>query len=148
MTRPPALLDVNLLVALAWPNHVHHQPARTWFAQHATSGWVTTPVTEVGFVRVSSNPRVIPTAVTPRTAMAVLSRMCGVGEHRFWPDSARLVDARIDLSRLATHRQVTDAHLVVAAAALGGRLVTFDAGVAELLRADDRGLVEVVRLSC
>ncbi|HZF12700.1 MAG TPA: hypothetical protein VFE33_28255 [Thermoanaerobaculia bacterium] len=26
-----AVLDVNLLVALAWPNHVHHQPALAWW---------------------------------------------------------------------------------------------------------------------
>lgn len=147
MTGAAALLDVNFMVALGWPNHVHHQVARAWFSRHAASGWVTTPVTEVGFVRVSSNPRVIPTAVTPVTAMAVLSRMCGLGRHRFWADSARLVDAPFDLSRLAAHRQVTDAHLLVVAAALGGRLVTFDSGIPELLHVSDRHLVEVVRHS-
>jgi predicted nucleic acid-binding protein len=25
------LLDVNVLIALAWPNHVHHGIARNWF---------------------------------------------------------------------------------------------------------------------
>ena len=30
-----ALPDVNTLIALAWPNHVHHDAARSWFAmQH------------------------------------------------------------------------------------------------------------------
>jgi predicted nucleic acid-binding protein len=29
------LLDVNLLIALAWPNHVHHTSARAWFSTHA-----------------------------------------------------------------------------------------------------------------
>ena len=27
-----ALPDVNVLIALAWPNHVHHDAARSWFA--------------------------------------------------------------------------------------------------------------------
>jgi predicted nucleic acid-binding protein len=27
-----SLLDVNVLLALAWPNHVHHAASRTWFA--------------------------------------------------------------------------------------------------------------------
>ena len=27
-----ALLDVNVLVALAWPNHVHHTQAHRWFS--------------------------------------------------------------------------------------------------------------------
>ena len=39
-----ALLDVNLLVALAWPNHVHHQAAHRWFARRARHGWAV-PVT-------------------------------------------------------------------------------------------------------
>lgn len=79
--------------------------------------------------------------------MAVLSRMCRTGGHQFRPDSARLVDTPLDLSRLAAYRQVTDAHLVLVAAALGGRLVTFDSGIPELLQDSDRHLVEVVRLS-
>ena len=145
MTGPAALLDVNFLVALSWPNHVHHQAARTWFSRHSPTGWATTPVTEAGFVRVSSNPHIIPTAVTPATALSVLDRMCGLVGHRFWADSARLLDAQVDLSRLAAHRQVTDAHLIVVAAGSGGRLVTFDTGIPQLLRPADRHLVEVVR---
>lgn len=50
-----ALLDVNLLVALAWPNHVHHQAALGWFQRNQAAGWATCPLTESGFVRVSSN---------------------------------------------------------------------------------------------
>jgi predicted nucleic acid-binding protein len=26
-----SLLDVNVLVAFAWPNHVHHSAAQHWF---------------------------------------------------------------------------------------------------------------------
>ncbi len=63
------LLDVTVLVALAWPNHVHHHSARRWFA-HRPGPWATTPVTECGFVRVSSDRVVIPDAVTPEAAGA------------------------------------------------------------------------------
>ena len=31
-----ALLDTNVLLALAWPNHQHHAQAHAWFAAH---GW-------------------------------------------------------------------------------------------------------------
>ena len=34
-----ALFDVNLLVALAWPSHVHHQAALAWF-QRTSGGWL------------------------------------------------------------------------------------------------------------
>ncbi len=38
MSRP-ALLDVNLLIALFDPDHVHHEPAHFWFGPHRSSGW-------------------------------------------------------------------------------------------------------------
>jgi predicted nucleic acid-binding protein len=44
-----SLLDVNLLVALAWPNHVHHQVALSWFQKNQASGWATCPVTQSGY---------------------------------------------------------------------------------------------------
>ena len=49
------LFDVNVLVALAWPNHVHHARALDWFREHSPLGWATCSITETGFVRVSSN---------------------------------------------------------------------------------------------
>ena len=51
-----ALLDVNLLVALFDPDHIHHDLAHDWFEDHHRSGWATCPVTENGFVRVLANP--------------------------------------------------------------------------------------------
>lgn len=41
MTRRPrvALLDVNVFVALFDPNHVHHDVAHDWFADHHRRGW-------------------------------------------------------------------------------------------------------------
>lgn len=121
------LPDVNVLVALAWPNHVHHAPARAWLAAAAERGWATTPLTETGFVRVSANPRAVPHAATPQTALDVLARLCAVGRHEFWPDDHRLLAERIP--GLATYRQVSDAHLLGLAGRRGGRLVTFDRGL-------------------
>jgi predicted nucleic acid-binding protein len=65
-----ALLDINVLVALAWPNHVHHETALHWFEVNHTYGWATSPLTQSGFVRVSPisastvtpNPRAKPSA--------------------------------------------------------------------------------------
>ena len=59
------LLDINLLIALAWPSHVHHRQAHAWFAENAPSGWATCPFTQCGFVRISSNPQIIPEADSP-----------------------------------------------------------------------------------
>lgn len=125
-----ALPDVNVLVALAWPNHVHHRAARAWFDAASRDGWATTVITELGFVRVSSNSRAVPAARPPQEVLAVLARLCARGTHAFWPDDTRLLDA--DPGRLGSYRQVTDAHLLALASARGGRLVTFDRGLVEL----------------
>ena len=129
-----ALLDVNVLVALAWPNHVHHAAATTWFLREQSAGWATCPVTESGFVRVSSNQRVIPGARGPAEAIGVLARLRRQTGHTFWADDIAMGDCpEIDVGRLSGYRQVTDAHLVALTVRRGGRLVTFDRTVADLV---------------
>lgn len=135
-----ALLDVNALVALAWDSHVHHSAVRVWFAANSAAGWATCPITESGFVRVSSNPKVLPIAITVATARQVLSALRAVDGHRFLSDDVSLTDG--DVPAIDGHRQVTDAHLLTLARRRGARLVTFDTAIGAL--ADGRG-VEVLR---
>lgn len=125
-----ALLDVNTLVALAWDSHVHHAVARSWFAEHHRGGWATCPVTESGFVRVSSNARILPSPISVADARRVLLALRAVDGHRFLHDDVSMVDP--DLPAIVGHRQVTDAHLLTLARRHGVPLVTFDAGVAAL----------------
>ena len=129
-----ALLDVNLLVALAWPNHVHHAQAHRWFRGRAASGWATCSIVELGFVRVSSNARAIPAAVSPQEAMALLQRITALPGHRFWTDDLQLAESPlVARSRIVGHQQVTDAHLIGLAQRHGGRLATFDTGARALV---------------
>lgn len=139
-----ALLDVNVLIALAWPNHVHHNAARRWFEASSSDGWATTPVTELGFVRVSSNKKVIPEAATPGAALDVLQSLCGLPGHEFWPDDTRLIDPPFAIDRMGTHHQLTDVHLAALAASRKGRLVTFDKGIAKALHPADQSVVELL----
>jgi toxin-antitoxin system PIN domain toxin len=124
------LLDVNALVALAWDSHIHHAAIRGWFAAQGENGWASCPLTESGFVRVSSNPTVLPSAIGVEDARRVLTSLRAVGSHRFLVDDVSLTDK--DVPRLAGHRQVTDAHLLTLARRHQARLVTFDAGVLAL----------------
>lgn len=139
-----ALLDVNVLIALAWPNHVHHDATRRWFEASSSAGWATTPVTELGFVRVSSNKRVIPDAATPATALDVLRRLCALPGHEFWPDDMRLVDPPFAVDRVGAHPQLTDVHLAALAVARKGTLVTFDRGISKALHPGDQAVVELL----
>lgn len=125
-----ALLDVNALVALAWDSHVHHARVRVWFAENATRGWETCPLTESGFVRVSSNPVVLPSAIGVAAAREVLTALRAAEGHRFLEDDVSLSDD--DIPTMHGYRQVTDAHLLALARRRGVGLVTFDAGVREL----------------
>lgn len=144
---PPALLDVNLLVALAWPNHVHHEGAMAWWRHRKGKPWATCPATQFGFVRVSSNRYVVREARTPSEAIGLLERIVSQPGHVFWADDISIVDSTaIDAARIVGHRQVTDAHLVALAIRHGGRLATFDRGVGEVVPAgaDRDALIELL----
>lgn len=129
-----ALLDVNVLVALAWPNHVHHDAALRGFHVIQTTGWATCPATQSGFVRVSSNRKIVPEARTPSEAIQLLKRIVDLPGHHFWRDDVSIASApEIEPERLLGYRQVTDAHLLALAVRRRGRLATFDRGVASLV---------------
>jgi hypothetical protein len=122
-----ALLDVNALVALAWDSHVHHAAMRQWFSANDAAGWATCPITESGFVRVSSNPIVLPSAIGVDAARGVLSALREHPRHLFLTDDVSIRDS--DVPSIAGYRQVTDAHLLTLARRRGVRLVTFDASL-------------------
>lgn len=133
------LLDVNALVALAWDSHIHHAAIRRWFAANASSGWATCPLTEDGFVRVSANPTVLPSAIGVEDARRVLTLLRAVRGHRFLVDDASMTDD--DIPALVGHKQVTDAHLLTLARRHAVQLITFDTGVLALGGEDDVGLL-------
>ncbi len=135
MSGQVPLLDINVLVALAWPNHVHHDRAHAWFA--GIDSWATCPLTQSGFVRVSSNRRAIPDARTPGEAIALLAEMVAVKDHRFWKDTVSIVrPGQGSFGRLVSYRQVTDAHLLELAMANRGHVATFDRGLSDLVPPD------------
>lgn len=128
-----SLLDVNVLLALAWPNHVHHQAARRWFDGEHHRGWSTCPLTESGFVRVSSNHQVTPDARTPGEAALVLHMICQQPGHTFVEDSISLArDFDIIAKSIVGSSLVTDLHLTLIARSSGSELVTFDNGAAHV----------------
>jgi len=139
------LLDVNVLVALAWPNHIHHARAIGWFERVKGEGWATCPVTESGFLRVSSNSAVIPEARSVAEVRQLLSRIRAVEGHRFWADDVSPVAGDEGVfERAVGYRQVTDAHLLTLAIREGAMLATFDRALPELAGEENRRAVEVI----
>lgn len=126
------LLDVNVLLALAWSTHPRADVAESWFLALGRTPWATCTVTELGFIRLSSNTAYTPNAATPSAARDRLAALMGVGRHQRWPEpstGALSRDVAAHLARATGHAQVTDAYLVALASAKGGRIATFDAAM-------------------
>jgi predicted nucleic acid-binding protein len=123
------LLDVNILVAWGWPDHPEHLRVCAWLREEMKSNHIrlaTTPVTQVGFVRVSgqrSHGRITP-ATAGRTLRALLQAL---GEaHRFMADDQ---DGFEWPEWCGSASRTTDAHLVSLAGAHRARLATLDTSI-------------------
>ena len=141
--RRPYLLDTNVLIALAWPNHVHHREALTWFRKKGSLAFRTCPVTQLGFVRISSNPGFSPVAVRPPEALELLTRITQLPGHKFWPDDLTAVQAFEQRPGLIGPRQVTDGYLIALAQKHGGVMATLDRGTTALA-SGNREAIEVI----
>jgi len=141
----PVLLDLNVLIALAWPSHIHHLQAHKWFAMAKNSAWATCPIIQSGFIRLSSNPKILPEAVSPKEALHLLEQITLLPNHLFWADSIALVDAVIfKHSNIIGYRQITDAYLLSLAIHNNGCLVSFDKGISTLVPASYRDRLKIL----
>ena len=135
------LLDVNVLLALSWDQHVHHEIAHQRFAELDT--WNTCPTTEAGLVRLLLTEQVVGRKVIGSEALGQLAAMRGVSGWGFLPDSGSLAEPVIDTRVLMGRRQVTDLQLVNLAASNNTELATFDAGLRDSLVSEDQRWVTV-----
>jgi toxin-antitoxin system PIN domain toxin len=128
------LLDVNVLLALAWPNHVHHQPAHAWFQANQKKGWATCPITQAGFVRLSCQPAVTRLLIPVLEAVHILTASTKSPHHQFWEHDTPVASLLPEmLARVMGPKQLTDAVLVDLAIRRQGALATFDRHMKNLL---------------
>ena len=126
-TREAAvLLDGNILIALSDSRHVHHVAAERWLGALQLP-FATCPITQGSMIRVLMSTK----AVRDReTAFALLKHLMAHPHHRFWPDDIDYL--QVDWQGVIGHKQVTDAYLASLARHNGGKLATFDQGLAAL----------------
>jgi toxin-antitoxin system PIN domain toxin len=111
-----ALLDINVLTALLWPTHEHHEAAHRWFRGRADAPWATCSLTQLGFVRIVSNPAFSRDALSPVEALALLGENVAHPAHEFWSDSFQVPAAVKDMeARLQGYKQLTDLYLLALA---------------------------------
>jgi uncharacterized protein len=124
------LLDVNVLVAWGWSNHIDHLRAARWVAamkQGRGITLMTSAIPELGFLRVSVQRA--PGEVSLGDAAATLRSMLTSlkSRHHFLPDDLSSTILLPNWCRMAS--QSTDAHLLSLAKSHGAELATLDAGI-------------------
>lgn len=137
------LLDINVLIALAWDNHEHHARAHTWFGKLGATSFATCNVTQSGFVRLSLNPNVVHSQITIADAFAKLESFTKHPNHKFCEDGPLQVGAPAWKS-VTSYKQVTDTNLRSIARSHGRKLVTLDEGIQSRLPESQKDWVEVI----
>lgn len=140
MTRL-VLLDVNVLLALSWDQHVHHYEAHERFA--TVDSWCTTPITETGLVRLLLTEAVVGRVVRGREAQDQLRALRAVDGWSWLADDTSPATWTVASDSLRGRRQATDLQLVNVAADNDAVLATFDVGIPRSLHPDERHLVEL-----
>ena len=131
------LLDVNVLIGLAWPNHQFHAvTVRTLAA--STDRWATCALTQLGFIRLSSNPAVNPAAKSPSEAASLLEAMTGDALHVYLEALPSPVHSRREFKKILGNKQVTDAYLLALARHYHATFVTFDQKLKDLAGPETR----------
>ena len=116
------LLDINILIALADPDHEHHGKAESFFVANHKLGWATCPITENGFVRIIGHSNYLKGPGSTGAACAILKQLCANEGHRFWPDDLSLRAT----ANLPVSKHLTDHYLLSLAMHRQGKLVTLD----------------------
>lgn len=119
------LLDVNLLLALTDPMHVHHELAHHWFAEKGKRAWATCPITENRFIRIASHPNYPNRPGDVPAVLGILHRLCKAPGHHFWSEDVSLLQI-LQPEAIISSDHITDAYLLGLAVHKKGKLATLD----------------------
>ena len=111
------LLDVNFLLACAWQSHANHAKARAWL--EAQPSFVTCPISQLGFLRVSLSPGYRAGFADALVALEDITTRKGA---QFIADD--LTGNKVH--PVTSYSDMTDAYLVALAKAHGLKLATLD----------------------
>lgn len=129
-TKPRYLLDLNALITLADPDSLHYLAMQKWFDASGKDDWGVCPLTEAGFIRITTNAAYRGPTRTTAQAISILDGFAVYPGYRYWPIADKWTVLAAPFSgRLFGHQQVTDAYLLGLAVKENGVLVTFDRGI-------------------
>lgn len=139
----PYLLDINLLLALSDPMHVHHESAHIWFAETGQRAWATCPLTENGFIRIASHPNYPNRPGDVPAVLAIFRRLCEAPGHRFWSEDVSILQI-LEPAAIITHAQITDVYLLGLAVHKSGKLATLDRRIPAATVRGGRQALEII----
>jgi len=138
------LLDVNLLLALSDPMHIHHESAHRWFAKKGRQAWATCPLTENGFIRIASHPNYPNRPGDVTAVLAIFCRLCEAPGHHFWSEDISILQI-LETDAIISHVQITDLYLLGLAVHKRGKLATLDQGIpADAVRGGRKALELII----
>ena len=124
------LLDVNVLIALSEPGHDHYRKVQEWFDSSRKGSWGICPLTEAGFIRITTNPTFRPGPRTLEQAIAVLQVQKDHPDYWYWGIEEGWVTLTAAFAdRIFGHQQITDAYLLGLAIKEDALLITLDRGL-------------------
>lgn len=127
------LPDVNVWIAIAVADHEHHQEAANWLATTANDSLAFCRITQMGFLRLLTNARVMgPDRFSPQSAWQLFDRLCretgaAVSDE---PGDFETAWRQDTAARVAGPNAWTDAYIAAFAQTRGFRVVTFDQAMA------------------
>jgi len=125
LSEPAYLPDVNVLVALSDPSHIHHLAADNWRQRIGIARFLLCPITEAGFVRLMANPSI--GGLSMSGAILLMQQIAALPSCESLPIEHSWLELIQPLApRLHGYRQVTDALLLGLAIRSGAILVTLD----------------------
>jgi predicted nucleic acid-binding protein len=114
------LLDVNVLIAAIWREHQDQRTVESWLRGKKTA---TCPLSELGFLRISSGDT-FPLRAEPQLCRKALSEFLRVHRCRFISD-----DFSPQEIAASSSRQFTDLYLAELADKHGMKVATLDTGI-------------------
>jgi len=121
------LPDVNTLLALLDPMHLHHEAAHRWYARQKRPRLLLCSHVVNGVIRVASQPRYSNPLGTCGRVRAVLNQFVGSADTAFCQRDVSLLDDKVLLHpEQLTPARVGDLYLLALAVANGVKFATFD----------------------
>ena len=132
--------DVNLVVAAARPDHLHHAQAKIWWLEALQAASEERPIRLLpvvvsGFLRIVTHPKIfaIPSAIADATshidALLSLPNVALFEAQPRWSDFKQLC-----IEKSLTGNAIANAWIAATTTASNGHLVTFDRDFRKLLK--------------